>query len=63
MRNEEKYYRIADIFIDESRQRFVKVYGIEGTEDLVNRVLTHPDLKQLKEMYLEAFYKKYKLDK
>ena len=57
----EKHYRIADISIEESIERCIKKYGIEGKEDVVNRVLPHPDLKQLKGMYLEAFYKKYKI--
>lgn len=52
-------HRIADVSIEESIDRMVKEYGIEGTEDLIYRVLTHKDLAQMKSMFLNAFYKRY----
>lgn len=61
MENEEKYYRIADVSIKEAIERCVKVHGIEGTEDTIKRVYSHPDLRILKELFLEALYKKYKI--
>ena len=54
----EKYRIIGDVGIEESISRIMQVEGIEGTEDLINRVLSHPDLAQMKQMFLDTYKKR-----
>lgn len=55
---EEKYHRIADVSLNEAIDRCIKAYGIEGTEDTINRVYTHPNLTQLKRIFLNELYRR-----
>ena len=54
---EDNYKKFAEVSIAESIDRCVKVYGIEGTEDLIERVLS--DMDGFREVYLQEFHKKY----
>lgn len=57
---EDKYHRIGDVSIREAVDRCIKVYGFEGMEDKIKEIYTHPDLKQLKEMFLVELYRRWK---
>ena len=57
---EKRYHRVADVSIEDSITRIMNVEGIEGTEDLIHRVLVHPDLAQMKQMFLDAYHDRLK---
>ena len=56
----DKYHEIGNICIADRVAMLITSQGFEGTEDLINRVLTHPDLAQLKYMFLDELYKWWK---
>ncbi len=61
MKMDDGFYNVGDISINEAIERCVKVYGIEGTEDTIKRVYIHQDSKRLRELFLNALHKKYKI--
>lgn len=56
----DKYHEIGNICIADRVEMLIDSEGLEGTEDLINRVLTHPDLAQLKYTFLDELYKWWK---
>ena len=61
MNNEfEDYYEITDILLEEALDRSIKVYGLEGTEDVIKRVYSHPNLQKVRNLWLTELYRRYK---
>ena len=58
---EDDYYKITDILIAEKLDEYVSQYGLEGTEDFLKGVfINYPDLKKIKNIYLEALHKRWR---
>lgn len=57
----EKSYSFAEVSIEESIDRMVNEFGIEGAEQEINRILGYlnTNMCQLKETYLTTFYKRF----
>ena len=56
----DKYHEIGNICIADRVEMLIDSQGLEGTEDLINRVLTHPDVAKLKYRFLDELYKWWK---
>ncbi len=56
----EKKYNIADILLIDAIDNNIKRYGIEGTEDKIKELYTHPNMEKLKNMLLNELYRRYK---
>jgi hypothetical protein len=55
----EKMYRIGDILLSEKVTELINSEGLEGTEDLIKRVLASPDLRKLKDTFLKELYARW----
>lgn len=56
----DKLHRIGDVSIAEAVDRCIKIYGIEGTEQMVTNIYTHLNLKELRKQFLAELYSRYK---
>lgn len=57
----EKFYRVGDLMLQEKVTELIKSEGLEGTEDLIKRVLVHPKMKTLKDNFLKELYARWYL--
>jgi len=55
-----KKYNIADIYLMDSIDRAIKVYGLEGTEMKIKELYTTPNMQKLKNMLLNELYRRYR---
>ena len=55
-----KKYNIIDLFLIESIDKAIKVYGIEGAEEKIKELYTYPNSEKLKNMLLNELYRRYK---
>jgi hypothetical protein len=53
MENEENYFEIGNLSIEEALDKCIKVNGLEGTEDTIKRVYKNMDT--LKAKFLNAY--------
>ena len=51
-----KEYNISDILAQEGIERAIKIYGLEGTEQVIKRV--YQQMPKLKKYMLEQLWKK-----
>lgn len=54
------YYQISDISMVEHLQECININGLEGTEDIIKKVYSHPDMCKTRDLFLNELYKKYK---
>jgi len=50
----------CDIALEQKVTELISTEGLEGTEDLINRVLTNPQLSTLKERFLTELHRRWK---
>jgi len=55
-----KKYNIADIYLIDSIDQAIKIYGLEGTEMKIKEIYTTPNMQKLKNMLLNELYRRYK---
>ena len=56
----DNYHEIGNICIADRVEMLIDSEGLEGTEDLINRVLGNKKYDQLKYMFLDELYKWWK---
>ncbi len=55
-----KKYKIVDILLVDAIDKNIKRYGLEGTEEKIKELYTHPNMQKLKNMLLNELYRRYK---
>ncbi len=55
-----KEYNIADLCLIDAIDKFIKVYGLEGTEYKIKQLYSHPNMKTLQNLMLNELYRRYK---
>lgn len=50
----------CDITLEQKVTELINSEGLEGTEDLIKRVLTHPNLKVLRGRFLKELYRRWR---
>lgn len=55
-----KKYNIADIYLIDSIDRAIKIYGLEGTEMKIKELYRTLNMEKLKNMLLNELYRRYK---
>ena len=50
-----------DVALEQKVTELINSEGLEGTEDLIKRVLTNPQLSTLRERFLTELYRRWKL--
>ena len=50
----------CDIALEQKVTELISTEGLEGTEDLINRVLKNPVMKTLRERFLTELYRRWK---
>ena len=60
MEKEDIMYRYDDICVNDRLDELIRTEGLEGTEDLINRVLYKSEYKKFKNMFLNELYKRFK---